>query len=182
MLHRRRRMPASVSSSPRARAHELLPLSAAASSAARSGLACARLIANSRKTPQRSYIGTPRCDTPAHGSSRAVRHQRTQLRALLLLTRDAAGRIDAPRRDGAGRDARGRRRRCSHKRRGSTRTCRFAEGGASTATFPSSSPATPSKDDRVAHYVSLLERELSKQPRSSTPLSTVYLGVALRLW
>ena len=32
------------------------------------------------------------------------------------------------------------------------------------------------KEDRVAHYVSLLERELSKQPRSSTPLSTVYLG------
>ena len=26
------------------------------------------------------------------------------------------------------------------------------------------------KEDRVAHYVSLLERELSKQPRSSTPL------------
>jgi putative oxygen-independent coproporphyrinogen III oxidase len=30
--------------------------------------------------------------------------------------------------------------------------------------------------DRVAHYVSLLERELSKQPPSSKPLSTVYLG------
>ena len=32
------------------------------------------------------------------------------------------------------------------------------------------------KEDRVAHYVSLLERELSKQPPSSKPLSTVYLG------
>ena len=32
------------------------------------------------------------------------------------------------------------------------------------------------QEDRVAHYVSLLERELSMQPRSSTPLSTVYLG------
>ena len=32
------------------------------------------------------------------------------------------------------------------------------------------------KEDRVAHYVSLLERELAAQPRSSTPLSTVYLG------
>jgi putative oxygen-independent coproporphyrinogen III oxidase len=30
--------------------------------------------------------------------------------------------------------------------------------------------------DRVAHYVSLLERELSKQPPSSEPLATVYLG------
>ena len=32
------------------------------------------------------------------------------------------------------------------------------------------------KEDRVAHYVSLLERELSKQPPSLKPLSTVYLG------
>jgi putative oxygen-independent coproporphyrinogen III oxidase len=32
------------------------------------------------------------------------------------------------------------------------------------------------KEDRVAHYVSLLERELSKQPRSSKELETVYLG------
>lgn len=32
------------------------------------------------------------------------------------------------------------------------------------------------KEDRVAHYVSLLERELSKQPPSATPLATVYLG------
>ena len=32
------------------------------------------------------------------------------------------------------------------------------------------------KEDRVAHYVSLLERELSKQPPSSNSLETVYLG------
>ena len=32
------------------------------------------------------------------------------------------------------------------------------------------------KEDRVAHYVSLLERELSKQPPSSKELETVYLG------
>ena len=32
------------------------------------------------------------------------------------------------------------------------------------------------QEDRVAHYVSLLERELSKQPPSSNSLETVYLG------
>ena len=32
------------------------------------------------------------------------------------------------------------------------------------------------KEDRVAHYFSLLERELSKQPPSSNSLETVYLG------
>ena len=64
----------------------------------------ARLIANSRKTPQRSYIGAALGVTHQLTVALAPQRQRTQLRALLLLTRDAAGRIDAPRRDGAGRE------------------------------------------------------------------------------